>query len=126
MKNIKYLYANRGEYWFCEKKDSFKTLQLDQKDVWRRARNISNRTLSWRQCFLTMKYIGVRLPIKVELKVTEAGAGGQRRYRARREQDGHDGNRLTLNVPLFINEGDVLKINTEDGRVYGTGGKKLI
>jgi elongation factor P len=61
------------------------------------------------------KIIGVRLPIKVELKVTEAAPGfkGNTAQGASKQITLETG--ATLNVPLFINEGDILRINTETG-----------
>ena len=61
------------------------------------------------------KIIGLKLPVKVELKVTEA-------HPAVKGDTAKGGNKIitletgaTLNVPMFINEGDVLRINTETG-----------
>jgi elongation factor P len=59
--------------------------------------------------------IGLKLPIKVELKVTEAmeAVKGNTSSGAQKEVTLETG--ATLMVPMFINEGDIVSINTEDG-----------
>ncbi len=61
------------------------------------------------------KIFGVKLPIKIDLKVTEAPPD----VRGNTAQGGSKIVTLetgtTLNVPMFIKEGDVLRINTETG-----------
>jgi elongation factor P len=55
------------------------------------------------------------LPIKVELKVVEAPPG----TKGNTAQGGSKQVKLetgaVINVPLFVNEGDTLRINTETG-----------
>ena len=65
--------------------------------------------------FLAGKIISIKPPIKVELKVTESPPG----VKGDRAQSGTKSVKLEtgsfINVPLFIEEGDVIKINTEIG-----------
>ena len=55
------------------------------------------------------------MPIKAELKVTEASPAvkGNTAQGALKQVTLETG--ATINVPLFIKEGDVLRINTETG-----------
>jgi len=59
--------------------------------------------------------IGVKVPIKVELKVTEAPPD----MRGNTAQGGSKQVTLesgaVINVPMFVKEGDVIRINTETG-----------
>jgi elongation factor P len=60
--------------------------------------------------------INIDLPIKIDLKVIESppalrgntADGGSKQVKL---ETGH-----TLNVPLFIKEGDIIKVNTRDGK----------
>ena len=60
-------------------------------------------------------FIGVRMPIKVELAVTEAPPGikGNTAQGGTKQVTLETG--ALINAPLFINEGDILRINTETG-----------
>jgi elongation factor P len=113
-KNVKYLYANKGEFWFCEEKDPSKRFKLDETIFGDGAKYIKPNSLVEALVF-DEKIIGVKLPIKVDLKVTEAAPAvkGDTAQGASKSVVMETG--LALNVPLFINEGDVLKINTETG-----------
>ena len=59
--------------------------------------------------------IGVSLPIKVDLKVKEAMAAvkGNTAQGAQKEVTLETGAKIM--APMFINEGDVISINTETG-----------
>ncbi|OGC81831.1 MAG: elongation factor P [Candidatus Abawacabacteria bacterium RIFCSPHIGHO2_01_FULL_46_8] len=61
------------------------------------------------------KPVGINLPAKVELKVVEAPPGikGDTATGATKQIKMETG--YTLNVPLFINEGDIIRINTDTG-----------
>lgn len=113
-KNIKYLYENRGEFWFCEEKDPSKRFKLEGNLFDEGKKYVKPNTLVEAMLF-DDTYIGIRLPIKVELKVTEAAPAvkGDTATGASKTVTMETG--FTLNVPLFINEGDVLRINTTTG-----------
>lgn len=113
-KNIKYLYENRGEYWFCEEKDPSKRFKLNAEIFADGSKYVKPNTLVEAMVFED-EIIGIKLPIKVELKVTEAAPAvkGDTAQGASKTVTMETG--LTLNVPLFINEGDILKINTDTG-----------
>lgn len=66
--------------------------------------------------FFNGKPIGVSLPNSVDLKVTKCDPGirGDTVSGAMKPATFETG--YTVNVPLFINEGDVLKIDTRDGK----------
>ena len=61
------------------------------------------------------KIVSVKLPIKVELKVTEAPPG----IKGDTAQGGVKSVVLetgaVINAPLFVNEGDIVRVNTETG-----------
>jgi elongation factor P len=59
--------------------------------------------------------IGVELPLSVELKVieTEPGFAGDTQSGARKPATTESG--LVVQVPIFVNEGDVIKIDTRTG-----------
>ncbi|EGQ4275526.1 elongation factor P [Staphylococcus pseudintermedius] len=65
--------------------------------------------------------IGVELPKTVELEVTETEPGikGDTATGATKSATVETG--YTLNVPLFVNKGDVLVINTTDGSYVSRG-----
>ncbi len=113
-REIKYLYTNRGEYWFCEATDPSKRFILTEAVVGTGGRFLKPNSLigvlTWNE-----KMIGLNLPIKVDLKVTEAPP-------AIKGDTAKGGTKIitletgaTVNAPMFISEGDVVRINTGTG-----------
>ena len=122
-KEIKYLYTNKGEYWFNEINDASKRFQLPEVLLGNRAKFMKPNSLV-NVLMFGERPIGVDMPIKVDLKVTEA-------HPAVKGDTAKGGSKIvtletgaTINVPMFINEGDVLRINTETGEyAERVGGK---
>lgn len=109
-----YLYSNRGESWFTEagnpkNRFSFSEDAVHDKVQWL----VSNATAE----ILLYKEspVAVSIPIKVELKVTEAPPGikGDTATGGTKQVVLESG--ASVSTPLFINEGDILRINTENG-----------
>ncbi|MFA6476513.1 MAG: elongation factor P [Candidatus Paceibacterota bacterium] len=113
-RKVKYLYEAKGKYWFCEEKDPGKRFELDADQVGEQIHFVKQNTLVELVSF-DDKVLGVEVPIKVELKVTEAAPA----VKGNTVQGGLKQVKLetgfTVNVPMFINEGDVLRINTDSG-----------
>ena len=113
-RDIQYLYTGRGESWFCDPKKqsdryALKTELLDKKEGFLKANTIVTAV------FFDEKVIGIRLPIKIDLLVKEAPPA----VRGNTVQGGSNNVTLetgaTINVPMFIHEGDLIRINTETG-----------
>ena len=113
-RQIKYLYTNRGEFWFCEVKDPSKRFKLEPLMLGEGIRFIKANSLVETLVF-EEKIIGIKLPIKTELKVVEAppavkgdtAKGGSKQIKL---ETG-----ATINAPLFINEGEIIRVNTSTG-----------
>lgn len=109
-----YLYSNRGESWFTEagnpkNRFSFPEENVHDKVQWLIA-NSPVEVMTYND-----KPVAVKIPIKVDLKVTDAPP-------AVKGDTVTGGNKLvtlesgaTVLTPLFINPDDVLRVNTETG-----------
>ena len=120
-REIKYLYTNKGQFWFCEANNPAKRFSFESEIVGPGGRFLKPNSLvdalTWQEPGNEGegKLIGIKLPIKVELKVTEAPP-------AIKGDTAKGGNKVitletgaTINAPMFISEGDVVRINTETG-----------
>lgn len=106
--------ARKGEWVFHEASDKSKRFMLTDEMVGDGGKFLKPNTEVETHAF-DGKIFSVKLPIKVELKVKEAPPD----VRGNTAQGGSKIVTLetgaTLNVPMFIKEGDVLRINTETG-----------
>jgi elongation factor P len=113
-KSVKYLYTNKGEWWFCAENNPGDRFQLSVETIGPAGQFMKPNMLVEALVF-DEKIIGVKVPIKMELKVVEAPPA----VKGNTAQGGSKQITLetgaTLNAPLFINEGDIIRINTTTG-----------
>lgn len=111
---IVYLYTHRGEIWFREAGDPSKRFSLPKETIGDKLvflkANTEVATFEFKN-----EIIGVRLPIKIDLKVTEAppiikGSTAQGGNKQVTLETG-----AIVTTPMFINEGDVIRVNTDTG-----------
>ncbi len=114
LKPAKYLYTNKGEFWFCDPANPSDRFEL-KEDVIGPAGTFLKPNSIVDALVFDEKIISLRIPIKVELLVKEAPPA----VRGNTSQGGTKEITLetgaTIQAPLFINEGDIVRINTELG-----------
>lgn len=110
----KFLYSHRNFFYFCEESNPSKRFDLPLEQVGVQAKFFKTNQLIEALIF-EGKIINILIPIKVQLKVSEAPPGVQ----GDRAQGGTKAVTLetgvTADVPLFVKEGDIIEINTETG-----------
>lgn len=113
-KDVKYLYNNRGEYWFCMPEDPSNRFSLSEDVVGELASFVTGNSIVQAILF-DEEIMSVITPIKVELKVKEASDAvkGNTSSGATKEVTLETG--FTLQVPQFIAQGDVIAVNTDTG-----------
>ena len=113
-RGIKYLYENRGEYWFCEEKDPSKRFSLPTETVGPNIKFVKGNSLV-ESAVYNDQIIGIRVPIKVDLTVKETPPGEKGNTAQGGTKTATLETGAVINVPLFVNEGDTIRINTETG-----------
>lgn len=113
-KQIEYIYEAKGDFWFNTPGKPAERFMLKGELVGEQMKYVKQKSEVEAMLF-NDEIIGIHLPIKVDLKVTEAAP-------AVKGNTVSGGSKLvtfetgaTANVPMFVNEGDVLRINTENG-----------
>lgn len=113
-RDIKYLYNNKNAYWFCEANDPSKRFELPEAVLGKGIQFLKTNSIVPALIF-DEKIIGIKMPIKADLKVTEA-------FPAVKGDTAKGGSKIvkvetgaTVTTPMFIKEGDILRINTETG-----------
>lgn len=113
-----FLYANKGEYWFCDPKDRSKRFQILEDIIGDAARFLKDNTLVDTKVFEyddEEKIIGVTLPIKMTFQVKDAPP-------AIKGNTASGGGKLVtietgaqITTPLFIEAGEMIVVNTDTG-----------
>jgi elongation factor P len=110
----KYIYSRNGESWFCEPNNPANRFKIDEDIIGDMTKYVlPNSIIS--TVLYDEKIISIKIPVKVELKVTDAppnvkgdtATGGSKIVTL---ETG-----ATVNTPLFIESGDVVRINTDTG-----------
>ena len=114
-KNIKFLYSNKGQYFFCEEKDPSNRFSFAEEQIGKQAKFFKPNSLVEGIVF-NEKIINISAPIKVQLKIKESppGVKGDRAQGGTKSAILESG--AEIQVPLFLEEGDVIEINTETGQ----------
>ncbi len=118
-KDAKFLFANRGQFTFCDPKDPSKRFTLSEEFIGSRGKFLKPNSIIEILSFGPStdsgqaKIIGIHMPIKVELKVVEA----QPAVKGNTAQGGTKTVKLEtgveIQVPMFIKEGETIRVNTE-------------
>lgn len=113
-KDIKFIYQSKGQYFFCEINDPSKRFYFTEDLIGIQAKYLKPNEIVTGIIF-DDKIISFRLPIKVQLKVKESAPGvkGDRAQGGTKEAILESG--AIVQVPLFVEEGDTIEINTESG-----------
>jgi len=111
-KEITFLYSHRGECWFQVSADPKDRIKVMEETMGEALKFLKSNTLVTAYV-LDGEIIKIILPIKMEFEVTEAPP-------ATKGNTAQGGDKLItvetgakITVPLFINQGDVIRINTE-------------
>ena len=109
---VKYLYNHRDEYWFSD--ISNKRFSLTENVLSDIVRFLKSNT-EVEAVYFKGSILNITLPIKMDFKVLEAPPA----IRGNTAQGGTKTVTIetgaSINAPLFINEGDIIRINTVNG-----------
>lgn len=115
-KNVTFIFHNaqKGEYMFHTTGDKSDRFALSEDVVGESGKYLKANS-EVEALLFNDEVIGVKIPIKVELKVKEAAEAvkGNTSSNATKEVVLETG--ATIQVPQFINQGDVIALNTETG-----------
>ena len=113
-KEVKFIYQNKGQYFFAEPDDPSKRFSFTQEQIGEKAKFLKPNEVVIGLVF-EEKIVNFRLPIKIELKVKETppGVKGNTAQGGTKEATLESG--AVIQVPLFVEQGDTIEINTETG-----------
>jgi elongation factor P len=111
-REVKFLYSNRGEWWFADPNNPADRFKVPAEVVGPQGKFLKPNTVI-KQYLFDEKPISFRMPITMDLKVVEAPpnvkgdtmTGGQKVVKLETGAE--------INAPLFVNEGDIIRVNTE-------------
>ncbi len=110
---MQYLYNDSGLYYFMDE-ENFEQMPLNASQL-SDAVNYMKEGMSLEISSYRGEIIGVELPITVELEVTQTDPGFKGNTATAGTKPAKMETGITVQVPLFINEGDIIKVDTRNG-----------
>lgn len=111
---LNFIYTNRGEYWFHKTGSPKDRFALSEELIGEKTKFLKPNMIVMSKKFRD-KIIAITLPIKVDYKVIEAPPA----IRGNTSSGGGKSvildNGLTVQVPFFVEAGDIVRINTDTG-----------
>jgi elongation factor P len=119
-KDVKFLYTNKGEYWFCDSEDPSDRFQLGEEIIgadtvkFLKANEIVEAVI-WNNED-EEKIINIKLPIKMEFTIKEAPPSIKGNTANGGGKLATLENGIKVQVPFFVETGDKVIVNTETGQ----------
>ncbi len=110
---VQFLYSDGDLYHFMDSEtyDQFAV----EKNLMGDALNYLKENMNLEIVIYKGSAIGVELPVSVELKVTETGPGFKGNTASAGGKPAKLETGITIQVPFFINTGDIIKVDTRTG-----------
>lgn len=112
---VKYLYNSKGEFWFSAKNDPSKRFKMSEEAAGTAAHFTKPNTivtaLRWKGDIISVVW-----PIKADLKITETPPGEKGNSASNTTKTAKVETGAEIQVPMFVNEGDIVRINTSSGQ----------
>lgn len=116
-RQMQYLYANDGVYCFMDN-ETYEQIELPKEQLGT-AVNFLKEEMNVSMMMFRGKVIGIDLPAAVELRVVETDPGIRGDTATGGSKPATLETGYVVKVPLFINEGEVLQIDTRTGQYIG-------
>lgn len=112
-RNMQYLYNDGDLYYFMDE-ENFEQISLDKSQLGD-ATSYLKDGMSLQLSSYKDKLVGVEIPITVKLKVTKTGPSFKGDTATAGTKPATLETGIAVQVPMFINEGDTVKVDTRTG-----------
>ena len=112
-RGMQYLYNDGDLYYFMDE-DNFEQVPLSSSQLGD-AVNYLKEGRSVQVSSYKEEIVGIELPVSVELEVVDTGPGFKGDTATAGTKPATLETGLTIQVPMFINNGDIIKVDTRDG-----------
>jgi len=112
-RNVQYLYQESGLYYFMDN-ESFDQTPIDA-DLLGDAINYLKEGMNLEMLSYKEEPVGVELPVAIGLEVSETGPGFKGDTATAGSKPATLETGIVIQVPMFINNGDIVKVDTRTG-----------
>ncbi len=120
---LNFLYGHREKYVFTDPKDAKNRIEFTAEQIGDQVKYLKPNIIVTAFKFHD-KVITIELPIKIDYEVKEAPPSFKGDTATGGSKTVVLDNGLSMNVPMFINQGDIIRVNTETGQYTERAEKK--
>jgi len=113
-RQMQYLY-NDGDLFYFMDEENYEQISLNREQLGEDSLNFLKENMSVQISSYKEDFIGVELPITVVLEVTETGPGFKGDTATGGTKPATLETGFVIQVPLFVNTGDTIKVDTRSG-----------
>ena len=113
-KEMEYLYNDNDIYYFMDM-ETYEQVELNEETIKDQIKYLKEN-LEVELVYFGSELIGLNLPEKIEYTVTYTTDAVKGNTSSSAQKDAELENGLTIKVPLFINENDVVVVSSKDGK----------
>ncbi len=118
-RDVKFLYSNRGEFWFCDPEKPADRFKLEEKILGETVKFLQPNEIVTALVFTNDDdeevIISIKLPVKMTFVVKETAPSIKGSTITNSTKPATLANGSVVNVPMFVNEGDKIVVNTDTG-----------
>lgn len=112
-RTIKFVYSHRGKNVFCEINDPSQRMELPDVMIQEKLKFLKNNS-EVEAILINDEIVDIRLPIKMDFMVKECPPSFKGNTATGGTKIATLETGTTINVPLFIEPGDIIRVNTEE------------
>ena len=113
LRSMQYLY-NDGELYYFMDEETFEQITINASQLGDSV-NYLKEGMSLQVSSYKGELVGVELPIAIELQVVDTGPGFKGDTATAGNKPATLETGITIQVPLFVNKGDIIKVDTRTG-----------
>jgi elongation factor P len=111
---IKYMYADASDVFFLDQQD-YNQYSLAKEDVAEEMQYVTEELEGIQALIYNEECVGIQLPVTVELKVTQCEPAARGNSATGRTKPATLETGLVIQVPEYLAEGEVVKVDTRTG-----------
>jgi elongation factor P len=116
-REMQYLYRDGEQYYFMDT-SNYEQIHINEEALGESAQYLVPE-MTIKVEFYDVEPVGIELPVTVDLKVSETSPGIKGATASAQIKPATLETGLVVNVPSFVNSGDVIRVSTETGEYLG-------
>ena len=117
-REVKFMYSDANECFFLDQLD-FNQYAINRDDISEEMQYISESLEGIRVLIYNDECVAVEIPVSVELRVTQCDPAVRGNSATSRTKPATMETGITVNVPEYLEEGELIKVDTRNGAFLG-------